>query len=337
MRYKAVWTTERGLRHQRSVVAAAPDLLDLVVLRAPDRQALRRHLADAVYWISERSGTIDADLIAAAPHLQLIQRLGSLWYDIDLRAAQRAGVTVCYQPVPGAIRVAEHVVLQILALDRNLREAEAIAREASPAWGEGQRTDEDTFAYNWSGRRGIEGLWQCTIGILGFGEIGAELARRLQGWGCRVRYSKRHRLPAQVEDRLSIAYAEVDALAGESDYLVNLLPYSPQTAGMLDTAFFQSMKAGAALVSCGSGSVIDERALAEAVHSGHLAGAALDTYEWEPIRADNPLLPLARVGCNVLLTPHIAAGVPAQGQDRSDDYANIVNHIQGRPLRYRLV
>jgi phosphoglycerate dehydrogenase-like enzyme len=106
---------------------------------------------------------------------------------------------------------------------------------------------------------------------------------------------------------------------------------------MLDGAFFQSMKAGAALVSCGSGSVIDEEALAEVVHSGHLAGAALDTYEWEPICADNALLPLARAGYNVLLTPHIAAGAPAGGRDRSDDYANIVNHIQGRPLRYRLV
>jgi phosphoglycerate dehydrogenase-like enzyme len=335
--YKTILTTERGLRHQRSVVAAAPRLLDVVVLRTSDRQALRRHLADAVYWISERVGTIDADLVAAAPHLQLIQRLGSLWYDIDLQAAQRAGVTVCYRPVPGAIRAAEHVVLQMLALDRKLGEAEAIAREASLTWGESRRTDEDTFAYNWSGRRNIEGLWQRTIGILGFGEVGAELSRRLQGWDCQVRYNKRQRLPEQVERALSIVYAEVDTVAGESDYLVNLLPYSSQTDGMLAAAFFRRMKAGAALVSCGSGSVIDEAALAEAVHAGHLAGVALDTYEWEPIRPDNPLLPLARAGYSVLLTPHIAAGAPTRGQDRSDDYADIVNHIQGRPLRYRLV
>jgi phosphoglycerate dehydrogenase-like enzyme len=335
--YKTVLTTERSLRHQCDVAAAAPDMLDVVVLHAPDRETLLRHLADAVYWVSERSGAIDADLIAAAPHLQLIQRLGSLWYDIDLQAAQRAGVAVCCWSVPGAIRVAEHVVLQMLALDRNLCEAEAIAREASPTWGQSRPTDEDTFAYNWSGRTGIEGLWQRTIGILGFGEIGVELARRLQGWECRVLYNKRHRLPVPVEEMLSIAYAEIDALAGESDYLINLLPYSPQTDGMLDAAFFQAMKVGAALVSCGSGSVIDEGALAATVHAGHLAGAALDTYGWEPIRPDNPLLPLARTGYNVLLTPHIGAGAPARGRDRGADYANIVNHIRGRPLRYRLV
>ncbi|HUT18266.1 MAG TPA: NAD(P)-dependent oxidoreductase [Anaerolineae bacterium] len=337
MPYKTVFTTERGFRHQRSVVAAAPEMLKVTMLRAPDRETLRRRLADGVYWISERAGTIDADLIASAPHLQLIQRLGSLWYDIDLHAAQQAGVAVCYSPVSGAIRVAEHVVLQMLALAKKLREAEAIALEASPGWGESRRTDEDTFAYNWSGRVGVEGLWQSTIGILGFGEIGAELARRLQGWDCRILYNKRRRLPEEAERALSITYAEVGALAGESDHLVVLLPYFPQTDHLLDAAFFRQMKAGTALVSCGSGSVIDETALAEAVRSGHLSGAALDTYEWEPLRVDNPLLPLARAGYNVLLTPHIAAGVSAQDRGRSDDYANIVNHIQGRPLRYRLV
>jgi phosphoglycerate dehydrogenase-like enzyme len=335
--YKAVSTTERGLRHQRSAIDAAPDLLEVTMLRAPNRDTLRRHLADAVYWISERVGTVDADLIEAAPHLQLIQRLGSLWYDIDLQAAQRAGVAVCYWPVLGAIRVAEHVVLQMLALAKRLREAEAIALEASPGWGESRRTDEDTFAYNWSRRVGVEGLWQNTIGILGFGEIGAELARRLQGWGCRILYNKRRRLPEEVEHALSITYAEVEALTAESDYLVVLLPYLPGTDRMLNATFFPKMKAGAALVSCGSGSVIDEEALAEAVHSGHLSGAALDTYEWEPIHTDNPLLPLARAGYNVLLTPHIAAGASAQDRGRSDDYANIVNHIRGRPLRYRLI
>lgn len=116
--YKAVLTTERGLRHQRAAQAAAPGLLEVTMLRAPDRETLRRHL-------------VDAGLIEAAPHLQLIQRLGSLWYDIDLQAAQRAGVAVCYWPVFGVIRVAEHVVLQMLALAKRLREAEAIALEAS--------------------------------------------------------------------------------------------------------------------------------------------------------------------------------------------------------------
>jgi phosphoglycerate dehydrogenase-like enzyme len=92
--------------------------------------------------------------------------------------------------VRGAIRVAEHLVLQMLALTKRLREMERIALEAAPTWGESRRTDEDTFAYNWSRRTGIDGLWECTVGILGFGEIGADLARRLQGWGCTVLYPR---------------------------------------------------------------------------------------------------------------------------------------------------
>jgi lactate dehydrogenase-like 2-hydroxyacid dehydrogenase len=84
--------------------------------------------------------------------------------------------------------------------------------------------------------------------------------------------------------------------------------------------------------------VINEADLAAAIRSGKLAGVALDTYEWEPIRADNPLIPLAKAGGNVLLTPHIAAGAAAAvATERARDYTNIVRHINGEPLLYRVV
>ena len=95
------------------------------------------------------------------------------------------------------------------------------------------------------------------------------------------------------------------------------------------------MKDGAYLVSCGSGSVIDEAALAEAVKSGKLGGAALDTFEWEPIKPDHSLIALARAGYNVLLTPHIAAGNIADAtRERAGDFTNIISHINDRPLQY---
>ena len=107
---------------------------------------------------------------------------------------------------------------------------------------------------------------------------------------------------------------------------------------MINADFFAKMKTGAALVSCGSGSVIDEAALATAIQSGKLSGAALDTFEWEPIKADNPLIAVAKQGYNVLLTPHIAAGATAvAAQERLSDYTNLINHINGQPLKYRLV
>ncbi len=197
--HKTVFTTERGHRHQQSALQAAPGMLDITMLRRPERATLLAALADAEFLISERVGVIDAELIQSAPNLKLILRLGSMTYDIDTDAAQHADAIVCRWPVGSVIRVAEHLVMQMLALSKKLRETEAIALAASTEWGESKRTDEDTFAYNWSGRNNVEGLWQKTVGIMGFGEIGAELARRLQGWDVPVLYHKRRRLPESVE------------------------------------------------------------------------------------------------------------------------------------------
>ncbi len=337
MRHLTVFTTERGQRHQQSALAAAPDSLAITMLRQPNGATLLAHLADAVYLISERRGVVDAGIIAAAPGLRLILRVGSLAHDIDLAAARDAGVAVCCWPEGSVIRVAEHTMLQMLALCKNLHEGEAVAL-AADSWGESRRTDEDTFAYNWSGRRGSGSLWRRTVGILGLGEIGAELARRLRGWDSTVLYHKRQRLPVDVEADLGVTYVEAEALYARSDFLVNLLPYSPANDLSIGAAIFEQMKDGAYLVSCGSGSVIDEAALADAIHAGKLAGAALDTFEWEPLRPDNPLLALARQGANVLLTPHMAAGgANGAGDERLAMYTPILDHLAGRPLSNRMV
>ncbi len=336
-RHRVVFTTERGLRHQQDALEGAPEYLEITMLRQPDRDILQAHLVQAEYLISERTGAIDAAMIQAAPQLKMILRLGSLTHDIDLEAACAANVIVCYWPVGSVIRVAEHLVMQMLALSKNLREAEAVALAAGTDWAESRRTDEDTFAYNWSAREHVEGLWGTTVGILGFGEIGAELARRLQSWGCRLLYNKRRRLPEMVEAEMGLSFTDVGTLCAQSDFVANLLPYFSTTDSLLDAEFMAGMKDGAFLASCGSGSVIDERALAEAVKSGKLGGAALDTFEWEPIRDDNPLIELAKKGFNVLLTPHIAAGgAAAARRGRVGDYTNIENHINGSPLQFRV-
>jgi len=131
MAHRTLFTTERGSRHQQAALRAAPQVLDITVLRQPDRETLLQHLADVEYWISERTGRIDAGLLGAAPRLKLILRLGALWHDIDVQAAQAASVAVCTWPTAGAIRVAEHIVLQLLALTKKLRETEAVALAAS--------------------------------------------------------------------------------------------------------------------------------------------------------------------------------------------------------------
>ncbi len=339
MKANVLFTTERGVRHQQDALRAAPPQVTVTIARQPTPAELRFLLADADYLISERVGNIDAQTIAAAPRLKLIQRLGSLTYDIDLKAATKEGISVCYLPVTTVIQVAEHIILQMLAVGKKLREVESVALAASLEWGESKRTNEDTFAYNWSKRSGVSQLWEKKIGIIGFGEIGAEVARRLSGWGCSVLYNKRRRLPAQTESLLGLTFIDAPTLYAQSDYLINLLPYFTATDMLLDATVFDQMKAGAFFVSCGSGSVIDEAALANSVASGKLGGVALDTFEWEPVRAGNPLIRLAKNGYNVLLTPHTAAGTE-DGRDmsqlRARDYQNIINHLQGRPLRYQV-
>jgi phosphoglycerate dehydrogenase-like enzyme len=333
---RLLYLTDRSPRHQDAAQAAAPPGLEIVMLRRPTAQVLAREIAEADFLITERAGEIDAELIAAAPKLRLIQRLGSLYYDIDLGAAQRAGVMVCIRPILGCILVAEHLLLQMLALVKRLPEASAVAQAAAD-WGPARRTDENVFAYNWSGRTQIGGLYGKTIGILGFGEIGAELARRLQAFVPRgVLYHKRHPLPGHVEADLGITYATRAEIVAACDLLCVLLPYTPATDLALNGATFAAMPPGACLVSCGSGSVIDETALAAALQSGHLGGAALDTFEWEPLRPTNPLVHLARdPAANLLLTPHTAAGTVGDGG--AGDWENVRRVLAGEEPFFRVV
>lgn len=339
-RYRTLFLTERSPRHQAAAKAAAPAMLDVVMLRQPARDELLQALPGTHFLITERAGDIDATVMAAAPALRLIQRLGSLTFDIDLAAAQQRHIPVCAWPIKGCILVAEHMLMQMLALVKRLPEVKAIA-EAAAAWERpSRRTDENTFAYNWSGRRGIEGIYGATVGILGFGEIGAELARRLRPFAPQqLLYHKRRRLPSSVEAALGITYAEPHTIIAQSDFLCSLLPFMATTELSLNAATFAQMKPGAFLVNCGSGSVIDEAALAAAISAGHLGGAALDTFEWEPIRPNNPLVALAHnPTANVLLTPHTAAGAPSNptAGGRNDDYANIERCLAGQPLLYQV-
>lgn len=301
----------------------------------PENDNLEVALADAVYLISERQGNIDSALLDKAPRLKVILRLGSQSHDIDLDAAKTRGIMVCTWPQASVARVAEHCVLQMLALVKHLNDAQSTALSTDNFGRESKRTDENTFAYNWSKRENIGSIFGKTIGILGFGEIGFELAKRLQNWGVNLLYHKRERLPVVVELQFKLRYSE--ALFRESDILVNLLPYSPETDGFIDSERMAGMKNTAFLISVGSGSVIDESALAEALQNRKLAGAALDTYEFEPLRPDNPLLPLAKNGYNLLLTPHTAAGTMSNREERREQFTNILRHIYGEALLNRLV
>jgi phosphoglycerate dehydrogenase-like enzyme len=338
--HSTLFITHRGLMHQQAALNAAPHDLNVTMLRSPSKEQILSFLPGVEFLISERSGSIDADIIQAGVDLRLIQRLGSQTQDIDLDAARAAGIPVCYLPIRTCIMVAEHMMMQMLGLSKQIREVMEITISAENYGQEPARCTEDTFAYNWSGREDIRGLWQSTVGILGMGEIGFELARRLRNFGCKVLYNKRNPLPSHTERELNVHYAERDELLASSDYLCILLPLLPETDQSLNSDFFAKMKPGACFVSSGGSGVIDEKALAEAISSGRLYGAAVDNFTWEPIRKDCPLLePARQLRSNVILTPHMAAGtVPAAQRDlRVDDYQNITLLLNSQELEFRLV
>ena len=141
------------------------------------------------------------------------------------------------------------------------------------------------------------------LGILGMGRIGQAIARRgAHGFGMRVLYHNRSRLPAGIESNCRAAYVDFDTLLRESDHLVLVLPYSPQTRHVIDAAALAKMKPTATLTNVARGGLVDEDALADALAGGRLAAAALDVFEGEP-RVNPRLLALR----NIVLSPHVGS------------------------------
>lgn len=336
---RTLFVTNCGERHQQAALDAAPDVLDVVMRRAPIKDEIIALLPDMDFLISERTGTIDANIIAAGKKLKLIQRLGSQTWDIDTSAAKRAGVPVCFMPVRTCVLVAEHLVLQMLALAKGLRELVDITDKAGDWDVPPKRCSENYFAFNWSKRTKVDAFYENTVGILGFGEIGTELVRRLKGFGCRVVYSKRHPLPKTVEAELGLTHVSRDELGRQSDFVACLLPNLPENNQSVGRTFFSQMKRGAYFAHCGAPGVVNEDDLLAALHDGQLGGGAIDCFTYEPLRPDDPLVPFARNPVNnLILTPHIAAGtVAATREERTHDFDNLMQVLKGGELSYRLI
>ena len=335
--HRAVYVTQRPPVHTEVARAACPEQFDLVMLVSPSTREIADAVSDAEFLVSERSRVIDASIIEAGRGLRLIQRLGRQIHDIDLDAARRARIPVCRWPLPQCTMVAEHVIMQIMALLKRTREAAQIVAEASNEWGPPQRCDADTFLIDWSRMSGVRQLRDCTVGIVGLGEIGTEVALRLGSFGCELLYHRRNRLPGWAEEQLQIAYAGLDDLLGRSDVVVLLLPHSPETAGIANDEFLSRLRPGSLLVNAGASSLLDEQAVARAYRAGHLGGVTTDGFAWEPVRPDNPLVALAADReANVVLTPHSAqAGLVIDVAVRQAEYTNLLAVIEGRPLQHQ--
>jgi len=309
--------------------------LRLLAPGSDDSQQLQALLPEAEA-IVVHSRPVDAALIAAAPRLRLIQRYGSRPDDIDLDAAREAGVAVATMPLRGCIAVAELAMTLSLALSKNLIHAhQATVRGSYRELGvEPIKTEQRRHRFQWMQLGGLRELNGLTMGIIGFGEIGTEIARRARVFGMQVLYNKRRRLPAALEAAEDVAYAPKDELLRQADVVVLATPLTPETEALIGARELALMKPSAHLVNICRGGAIDEAALVEALREQRIAGAGLDVFVYEPVPYDHPLLGLP----NVILTPHIGGGTGgARDKQMADVLANVLRFARGEKLEHRVV
>ncbi len=255
---------------------------------------------------------LTAEVIAAAPRLKLIQHQGVGYDNVDVAAAAQASIPVGLTPEGTSKPVAEHVILLILSLYRNLFIANQTLRQGQ--WLQWQLRPQ---SYNLVSKR---------LGIVGLGRIGREVAQRARAFECQLLYYDVMRAPTEVE----VEYVPFDELLAQSDIITLHLPRTEETRGMIGAAELARMKPTALLINTARGGLVDEAALYQALTSGQIAGAGLDVFAVEPPGADNPLLHLD----NVVATPHIAAGTAdALANKMKAAFANMQRVAQGREPR----
>jgi phosphoglycerate dehydrogenase-like enzyme len=260
--------------------------------------------AEAVVW---SRWPVDRALIDDLPNLRFMQRLGRIRARGDAMAARERGIPVSVLPHGTSLRVAEHAYALTLGLCRGLLAAHrSVIDGSNPANLPPERGESARQALNWAGVPGLQSLQFKTVGIAGFGEIGACLALMLAPMQCRVLYYKRTPLRSAQEEFFGVRYAPLDRLLQESDVVCDLIPGREENRATLGAREFSLMKSSAYFVNVGRGITTDEPALAQALAEGRIAGAGLDVFTIEPLQSGHPFLGLT----NVLLTPHIAGGTP---------------------------
>ena len=303
---------------------------DIDVVICPDDATLRRVLPTADFLVTERH-PITREHISAGPRLRLIQKFGRDTENIDVKAAREAGIPVAKLVRYSSLSSADNITALILALARNLLQAHrSVVARRDPSRPARFIDDPPRTKFNWANIRNLRVMAEQTVGFVGFGENSGEVSKRLCRMGTRVFYYKRHPFPPGVEEELGATYRPLDELLAVSDFVSINVPWNESTEKMVDAAFLAKMKRGAYLVNASRGGVVDERALYDALKSGHLAGAALDVYRYEPVPPDCPLLDLD----NILWTPHMSGGEPEfMFREVEDVLANVARVLRGEPAK----
>lgn len=258
----------------------------------PDLLAARLAQVDgALVTLNERIGAAE---IATAPRLRAIANVGVGYNNLDIDALSAAGILASNTPDVLTETTADLGFALLMATARRITESERWLRDGQ--WGQ----------WSFQTMLGAD-IHGSTLGILGMGRIGQGIARRgALGFGMRVLYHNRSRLPEATEAEVGARYVDLDTLLAQADHLVLVLPYSASSHHIIDAAALARMKPTATLVNIARGGIVDELALADALAHGRLAAAGLDVFEGEPtVRPE--LLALR----NIVLTPHIGSASQA--------------------------
>src|SRR2546421_6392194 len=256
---------------------------------------------DLIKFIPEFSGLVvrsqtkvTADIFSAGERLRVVGRAGVGVDNVDVETATRRGIIVLNAPGGNTVSTAEHAFSLLLSVARKIPQADANVRNK-----------------NWNKKdfEGVE-LYDKTLGIIGMGRIGSELSRRAIAFGMRVVAYDPY-LSATRARRLQVELVdELDDLLASTDFISLHTPLTAETRHLFDRARLQKTKHGVRIINCARGGLIDEDALAAALQDRHVAGAALDVFETEPLPPDSPL----RSAPNLVLTPHLGAST-AEAQE----------------------
>ncbi len=267
---------------------------------------------DALVVRSETQVT--AKVLEAGERLKVVGRAGVGIDNIDLDTATRRGIVVVNAPTANTIAAAEHTLAMMLALARHIPQA-----------------DERLRAGGWDRAKfmGVE-VRDKTLGIVGLGRIGQEVARRADGFQMRV-LAYDPFVSADIAERLGVTLVDLPDLLRESDFVTLHTVLNAQTRGLIGPQSIALMKDGARVINVARGGLVNERALLDALDSGKLAGAALDVFDQEPLPADHPF----RSHPRIIVTPHLGAStVEAQMGVARDVAEQIVAVLAGRPAEH---
>lgn len=309
------------------VTRAIPqEALDLVAANAemevwphdepPDPVTLRSLAARADGILTNIMDRIDAPLFDAAPRLKVVSQMAVGLDNVDVAEATRRGIPVGYTPGVVSNATADQAFALLLAAARRLTEAERWVRKGG--W---------KIAFHplfWLGAE----VHQATIGIVGMGSIGLEMAKRARGFDMRILYHSRTRKP-DAEKLYDMQYVDMPILLAESDFVSLHVPLTPETHHFIAAGELALMKPTAILVNAARGPVVDPAALYQALHTKAIAAAALDVTSPEPIEPDDPLLSLE----NLVVAPHLGSST-VRTRTRMAVLAaeNLIAGLEGRPL-----